>query len=168
MKIPSISTKLAMIVFQPIRIVTIITILPTLIPTFNISWEISTQIFQIFFPIYIVSFVIEGILTKEGLKKNFESLSLKYIIGLPVEYAGVVSFALSSFSTQSDEIKLMGMIVSAVVIACAFFVECYHHYVRPRLEKIILTAQQQILVLIPFTVFIVIYGTYLLNHNLSL
>jgi len=164
MNVSSIRSNLAKMVFLPTRIVTIITIL-TLIPIFNVSWEIATQIFQIFFPVYIASFVIEGILTKEGFKKNFESLSIKYMIGVPVEFAGVASFALLSFSTQPDEVKLIEMFVSAVVIACAFFVEVYHYHIRPKLTKIILTDKQQILLLIPFAVFVVVFGTYFLNQN---
>ena len=160
----SLSKKMAMIIFLPTRMITLFTVV-ALIPMLNVSWEITTAIFQAFFPIYIASFFIEVILTKEGLKKSFSNLSTKYLIGLPVEFAGVASFALLSFSSQPDEAKLLGMIVSAVVIACAFFVEAYYHYVIPRLAKIILTSQQQVLVLIPFTVFIVIFGTYLLNQN---
>jgi len=164
MNVSSIRSNLAMMVFLPSRLITLFTIL-TLIPTFNVSWQISTQIFQIFMPVYVASFVIEGILTKEGIKKNFLSLWSKYTMGVPVEFAGVASFALLSFSSKPDESVLLGMYVSAVVVACAFFVEVYHHYVRPKLAKIKLTDKQAILVLIPFAVFIVYFGNYYLNHN---
>lgn len=164
MNTPTLSQKFALMFFLPTRIITVFTVL-TLIPIFNVSWEIATTVFQIFFPVYVVSFLIECILTEGDLKKNFQSVGSKYTIGLPVEFAGVASFALLSFSTNPDAVIQIGIYISATVIACAFFVEGYHHYVVPKLAKIKLSEKQSIFVVIPFTVFLVIFGTYYLNFN---
>ena len=159
-----ISSKIAMMVFLPSRLVTIFTLI-ALIPIFNVSWQVATQIFQIFFPIYIASFVMEAIFREGGIKENLQRFGSKYVMGMPVEFAGVASFALLSFSAKPDEAILIGINVAAVVVACAVFVEAYDHYIRPKLEKIKLSYKQGILVLIGISVFLVFYSIHILNTN---
>jgi len=161
---PSLNKKLAMMFFLPSRMISIFSML-TIIPMFNVSWEIPTAILQVFFPVYIASFVIEGILSDGGFKKNLQSLGSKYTMGVPVEFVSVASFALLVFSTKPDEAFLMGIYVSIVAILCTIFVELYHHYIAPKLAKKRLSEKQMIFILIPFSVFLVFFGTYLVNSS---
>ena len=160
----SFSTKLACGVLLPTRIITIITLL-ALVPVFNISWEIATIIFQGFLPIYIASFFIEGILSRNGFIKNFESIGSKYVMALPLEFVGVASFALMSFSTKPDEIFFLGIQISAIIIASSLFVEWYHYKAKPRLSKIKLSHKQEILSVVGITISTVFLVPYFWSIN---
>lgn len=156
---PSLKTKLVGIFFLPIRIITVITLL-ALDPIFNISWVSATMIFYWFFPIFILSFVSEGIISKDGLKANFRNLYQKYTMSLPIEFTGIASFALLSFSTRPEEALWMGIKVSSIVIGSGVLIELYHHRVRPRFEKKKLSDVQGILAIIAFAVSIVFLWIY--------
>jgi len=155
--------KFALLFLLPSRIVAVFSML-TVIPGF-VSWEIPTALLSVFFPVYVSSFVVEGIVSDGGFKKNFQKISSKYTMGLPVEFVSVASSALLIFSTKPDEAFVMGIYVTIVAVLCTIFVEAYHHYGYPRLAKTILSQKQTVLVIIPFTVFIVFFGIYFINGN---
>ncbi len=120
----------------------------------DMSWDPSVMFFYIFIPLYLASFFVEVILTSplKGLRRGFTSLSIKFLQLLPVEFAGIASFAMLSFAPHTSYNSWLAIEVSIVISVCWLGIEGYHKYIVSRLNRINLTPRQSTLTTIAFTI----------------
>lgn len=144
---------------QPMRIVTMITLLATY-PSLNIPWESATLFMYGFFIIFVSSYVFESRFHPYGLVEGLKSLYLKYTQKLPLEFVGVAVFAILSFSTEPSKVLQYGIMTTAIVIICGEGIEAYHKYVVPRLNKMKVSDRTQIVSFIAAITFFVAVWMY--------
>lgn len=153
MTFPPKSNRILGQILQPIRIITILSLLSIFKPD-DVKWESTVIIFDFFFPIFVGSFIVEWILVfpRNRFRETFKLLIYKYIQTLPLEFVGVASFALLSFSSNPDARRVLEIKVSVIVIGLGAVIEILHHYVMPRLRKKQLSDVNGILTVIGMTV----------------
>lgn len=133
--------------FQPLRIITIITLL-ALIPTLNLPPESATLFMYGFFLIYGASYVFEARFHPNGLIAGFKELRFKYIQKLPIEFAAIAVFAISSFSPNNNDVIHYGILTASIVIGCGLVIDAYHKYAAPKLNRMRVSDRTQIIAFI--------------------
>jgi hypothetical protein len=163
MTFPSKSNLIFSQILQPIRIITILSLLSIFRPD-DVKWESTVIIFDCFFPIFVGSFIVEWILISplNRFRETFKLLIYKYLQTLPLEFVGVASFAILSFSSNPDASRVLGIKVSVIVIGLGAVIEILHHYVMPRLRKRQLSDVNGILAVIGMTVALVFLSVYVI------
>ena len=152
-------------VIQPVRIIGLISLLPWFQKSDMLS-DPSVMFFYCFIFIYLGSFFAELVLTTSTpnrLRKGIMPLYIKFTQLLPVEFAGIASFAMLSFAPHTSANFLLAIEVSTVMLICWLGIEGYHKFIVPRLNKIILTPVQSVLVIVALTVGLFFFALYSLS-----
>lgn len=164
--------------FQPVRIVSILIILPLFLPI-EFSWQTAQWFFYGFGILFPSSFFVESIFrldkhvlfnslsVKQNMFKIFKSLYPKYEQNFSLEFVSVAVFALLSFSSDKLQVFSWTLLVLAITTSWQVFTEFHHAKLVPILNKIEMSEKTKILLFIPIVVFTVFFliGVYMFIDN---
>lgn len=153
------------LVFQPLRIVSILLLLELFLPV-AISWQTAQWFFYGFGFLFVGSFFVESLFRLQtdiskneySLKKElfiiFKKLYPKYEQNFALEFVSVSAFALFKFSTDIDLVFSWSLMILIITTVWQIFTEYHHAKLVPRLNKIQLPEKVKVLLFIPLTIFL--------------
>lgn len=159
--------------FQPLRIVSILIILPLLLPI-EFSWETAQWFFYGFVILFPSSFFVESLFRIDrsvlGIDKSifqnksriqlefteaFKVVYPKYLQNVSIEFVAIASFVLLSLPADENLVLYLHIKILIITTLWQIFTEIHHAKLIPVLNQIQISEKIKVFSIIPISLFLV-------------